>query len=319
MKSSDVLALVRAHFARNELLFEAAVRAIAAGASKEASEQLLRLLTRHGPHQGEFIQLDAKVAPYLHGRACAERLRDVVLDDAQRADFERFLLEARSVDRLALFGLKPRNKLMLNGPPGCGKTMTASALAGELGLPLLTVQFGSLFGSHMGESSARLSSIFDEMGKRRAVFLFDEFDAVAQARGDSRGTGGEMNRIVVTLLQRLDAAPSDSIIIAATNHSELLDRAVFRRFDMVVNYDRPNELRRSEFIERRLSRVGVAPSLAGMLTQRSAGWSFADIGRACDDAIREVALSGRQKVTEVDVLAGVGRVERGALSGKEGP
>jgi SpoVK/Ycf46/Vps4 family AAA+-type ATPase len=149
-----------------------------------------------------------------------------------------------------------------------------------MGLPLMTVRFDALFSRFLGATAVQLRAIFAEMPRRPGVDLFDEFDSVAKARGDSQDVG-EMNRVVTAFLQLVDADVSGSILVAATNHVELLDRAVFRRFDVVI----PLEDQEAE-------------ELAG----HAEGWSFADVARACDDAIRTMALDDRERVFARDVV-----------------
>lgn len=138
------------------------------------------------------------------------------------------LSENRSRARLERFGVSPRRRLLFHGAPGCGKTLAAAVLAGEMGLPLMTVRFDALFSRFLGATAVQLRAIFAEMPRRPGVYLFDEFDSVAKARGDSQDVG-EMNRVVTAFLQLVDADMSGSILVAATNYVELLDRAVFRR------------------------------------------------------------------------------------------
>src|SRR6185436_12063445 len=167
-----------------------------------------------------------------------------------------------------------------HGAPGCGKTLAAAVLAGEMGLLLMTVRFDALFSRFLGATAVQLRAIFAEMPRRPGVYLFDEFDSVAKARGDSQDVG-EMNRVVTAFLQLVDADVSGSILVAATNHVELLDRAVFRRFDVIVPFEKPTR---------------------EQLAVRAEGWSFADVARACDDAVRTMALEEREAIAEHDVV-----------------
>jgi len=133
------------------------------------------------------------------------------------------------------------------------------------------------------------------------VYLFDEFDSVAKARGDSQDVG-EMNRVVTAFLQLVDSDMSGSIIVAATNHIELLDRAVFRRFDVILPFDKPTREQIVDLLQLRLSTVGLSAEVASGLAADVEGWSFADVARACDDAVRTMALDDRKEISERDVV-----------------
>jgi len=177
----------------------------------------------------------------------------------------------------------------------------AGALAGEMGLPLMTVRFDALFSRFLGATAVQLRAIFAEMPRRPGVYLFDEFDSVAKARGDSQDVG-EMNRVVTAFLQLVDADMSGSILVAATNHVELLDRAVFRRFDVIVSFDKPTREQIAELMKLRLSTVGLIEEAATRLAAHAEDRSFADVARACDDAIRTMALDDREEISERDVV-----------------
>jgi ATP-dependent 26S proteasome regulatory subunit len=141
------------------------------------------------------------------------------------------------------------------------------------------------------------------------VYLFDEFDSVAKARGDSQDVG-EMNRVVTAFLQLVDADISGSILVAATNHIELLDRAVFRRFDGIVPFDKPTREQIAALMKLRLSTVGLSDEEASKLAPHAEGWSFADVSRACDDAVRTMALDDREEILERDLVHALEELKR---------
>jgi SpoVK/Ycf46/Vps4 family AAA+-type ATPase len=163
------------------------------------------------------------------------RLSDMILEPDLKKRLERVILEYRQVDRLTTHGLAPRRKLLLLGPPGCGKSMTAAALAGELHLPLLTVQFHTLITKFMGETAAKLRLVFDAMKQSRGVYLFDEFDAIGAHRHSGQDVG-EIRRVLNSFLVFLEQDDSMGLIIAATNLEGALDSALFRRFDDTLRY-----------------------------------------------------------------------------------
>src|SRR6185312_4151129 len=158
------------------------------------------------------------------------RLTDMILPEAVERRLKEVARQYRQRDRLRSHGLSPKRKILLVGPPGCGKTMTASALAGECGLPLMFVQLHSLITKYMGETAAKLHLVFDAMGQTRGIYLFDEFDAIGAERS-ARNDVGEVRRILNSFLQFMERDDSDSIVVAATNFVGMLDEALFRRFD----------------------------------------------------------------------------------------
>lgn len=167
------------------------------------------------------------------------RLSDMVLPDAAKQSLERVVTEYREQPKLRSHGLSARRKLLLIGPPGSGKTMTASTLAGELKLPLLSVRLDGLITKFLGESAAKLRQVFDAMSPTWGVYLFDEFDAIGSDRTRPNEVG-EMRRVLNSFLQFLEADESDSLILAATNNENVLDPALFRRFDDVIRYMLPS-------------------------------------------------------------------------------
>lgn len=228
------------------------------------------------------------------------RLRDMVLDADTRETLRRLLKENRQRHRLREHGLQPRRKLLLVGPPGTGKTMTARTLAGDLQLPLFVVRFDSLISRYMGETAAKLRLVFDAMEAQPGVYLFDEFDAVGTQR--NRGDDlGEIRRVLNSFLQFIEADKTESLIIAATNHPEMLDRALFRRFDDVVQYELPDTNERIATLKNYLSpfdTTGIDWQQAG---EDSEGLSHADLQRAAEDAAKEMILAEETQI-ETDKL-----------------
>jgi len=185
---------------------------------------------------------------------------------------------------------------LLVGPPGSGKTMSASAIAGECGLPLLFVQLHSLITKYMGETAAKLHLIFDAMVQTRGVYLFDEFDAIGAERS-ARNDVGEIRRVLNSFLQFLERDDSESIIIAATNFVGMLDKALFRRFDDIIRYELPSAEMVHKLIENRLTGFSIADIKWRPITMAARGLSHAEVTRACEDAARRAVLSGTDVVT----------------------
>jgi SpoVK/Ycf46/Vps4 family AAA+-type ATPase len=232
------------------------------------------------------------------------RLSDMVLDPEIKDRLRRVIVEYRQQHKLRGRGLSARRKLLLVGPPGSGKTMTASALAGELNLPLLTVQLHVVITKFMGETAAKLRLVFDQIAKVRAVYFFDEFDAIGGHR-DRPNDVGEIRRVLNSFLQFIEQDDSDSLVLAATNHVGMLDRALFRRFDDVVQYMPPNPALVRELIENRLAMFGVQRLEWGQIVGSAEGLSYAEIARACEDAARRTVLEDDELVSTESLLAAV--------------
>ena len=231
------------------------------------------------------------------------KLADVVLCEETHSRLARFVHQQRQRDRLREFGQTPSTRLLLVGPPGSGKTLTASALAGELRLPLLTVRLETVITRFMGETAAKLRMIFDQISTTRAVYLFDEFDAIGGRRTADNDVG-EMRRVLNSFLQFLEEENStDSIIVAATNHPELLDRALYRRFDDVLEYDLPDANAIQNVLKRRLGSYRPKRPAWTKIVRAATGLSQADLTRAADEVIKAAILAGDKTVATEDLIA----------------
>ncbi len=236
------------------------------------------------------------------------RLSEMVLGPATAGVLTRVVREYRSQDKLRSHGLSARRKLLLVGPPGCGKTMTASALAGELKLPLFSVQLHGLITKYMGETAAKLHLIFDAMTDACGIYLFDEFDAIGADRG-TKNDVGEIRRVLNSFLQFLEQDDSDSLILAATNYVAMLDEALFRRFDDVVRYSRPDARQAEQLIRNRLHAFLGKRRAWKHIHDAAAGLSHAEIARACDDAAKDCILTDQQTIDAKLLIAALN--ERG--------
>lgn len=228
------------------------------------------------------------------------KLDEMVLSQPLARGLGRVLRENRGTEALRERGLHARRKLLLVGPPGTGKTMTARAIAGELHLPLYLVRFESMITKFMGESAAKLKLVFDAMCAVKAVFLFDEFDAIGAQRALPNDTG-EIRRILNSFLKFIEADESESLIIAATNHAEILDRALVRRFDDVLTYQIPEPPQILATLRRAFVGFPVQVSDWETLANEASGLSYADIVRACDDAAKDMVLDGRDALSAEQV------------------
>ncbi|MDZ7725316.1 MAG: ATP-binding protein [candidate division KSB1 bacterium] len=206
---------------------------------------------------------------------------------------QRIIHEFRQQNKLKSHGLSHRRKVLLTGPPGTGKTMTAKVLAHELRLPLHTIQVDRLVTKFMGETSAKLRQIFELIQEDIGVYLFDEFDAIGGERSLDNDVG-EMRRVLNSFLQFIEQDASDSLIVAATNSPNLLDRALFRRFDDVMQYDKPTESERKQLIENVLGTFKPSSFTWDDLLTISESLSQAEIDLACRDAIKNAILYDQQ-------------------------
>lgn len=322
MSSSDQLkALLRAHLEGDEERFSTVAMQLAAHEARIGHGKLaieLRDLidkgkTRETKHPVPMIQPRGEMADLLQASYPKTRLADMVLDDAIQTRLERLIREQRQVEKLRAHGLSPRKKLLLVGPPGTGKTLTASVLAGELSLPLFVVRLDSLMTKFMGETAAKLRLIFDTIRRTRAVYLFDEFDSI----GGQRSLGndvGEIRRVLNSFLQLIEQDVSDSLLIAATNHPDLLDHALFRRFDDVIRYAPPDETHIVQTLKAKLAGYKTRRIQWGSLARIATGLSYGDIARACEDAVKDAILHDRPVLETADLKATL--EERGAIHNK---
>lgn len=224
------------------------------------------------------------------------RLEDMILPEEVQRKLKRVLREQRQQAKLLSHGLPPRSKLLLVGPPGSGKTMSTRALAGELKLPLFTILLDGLITKFMGETAAKLRLVFDAIRETRGVYLFDEFDAIGGQRTLMNDVG-EIRRVLNSFLHFLEEAEPTSLIVAATNHPDLLDPALFRRFDDVVEYSLPTtDLARRAFTTR-LHTLNTDSVDWPVVIEAAEGLSYADIVKACEDAAKDAILSDTKAVT----------------------
>jgi len=264
-------------------------------------------LRRGGPVP--LVQPKGELANLLTVRYSDVRLASMVLTGEIEARLNRTLLEQTQQNALLAHGLSPRRKLLLVGPPGAGKTMTAAALAGELHLPLFTVVLDGLISKFMGDTAGKLRQVFDAMRLTRGVYLFDEFDAIG-ARRSKENDVGEIRRVLNSFLQFLEQDDSDSLIIAATNYPDLLDRALFRRFDDVIEYGLPDASVLERLIRNRLAAFDVPRVSWSQVAEGATGLSHAEAARAADEAAKTAVLGGNKKITTQALIAAIAERKR---------
>lgn len=236
----------------------------------------------------------------LEATACL-RLDDLLLPLPARRSGRQLIEEHQRADVLRAHGYEPRHRVLLSGPPGNGKTSFAEAIAEGLGLPFFVVRYDALIGSYLGETNARLRKLFDYVRTTPSVLFFDEFDAIGKERGDTHETG-EIKRVVSFLLMQLDQLPSYVIVIAATNHGELLDRAVWRRFQMRLAMPAPQRKEIIAFLDRILSGWPDFPKMSpAKITVKLGAVSYAEVLDFCQN-VRRRQILGLGEISVDDAL-----------------
>jgi SpoVK/Ycf46/Vps4 family AAA+-type ATPase len=227
----------------------------------------------------------------VHERVPERKLTQLYLNHGIRSAVSDLLEEQRRADLLRSYNLEPRHRVLLTGPPGNGKTSLAEALAESLAVPLFSVRYDALIGSFLGETASRVRQLFEFVCNRKCVLFFDEFDTVAKERGDTHETG-EIKRVVSSLLLEIDRLPSYVLVVTATNHPELLDRAVWRRFQLKIELPKPTLDQIREWLrdlEHRLEDKITRD--AKTLAKRLNGLSFSALEDMAQDVLRKRALS----------------------------
>jgi SpoVK/Ycf46/Vps4 family AAA+-type ATPase len=229
---------------------------------------------------------------------------NVILSEENLKILQNVALENRKQEILEAYGLKPKSKLLFCGAPGCGKTLTAKVISGVLGIPLVYANLTAIFSSYLGETATNLQKIFDYFERGEWVVLFDEFDAIAKDRNNAN-EHGEVKRLVNSLLQLIDTSTSNSLFIAATNYESLLDKAVWRRFDEVLFFGKPDLEMRMALLTRYLSKIRHSINIENVarLLDNATG---ADIERICNDAMKAAILRGDRELTNQDLETAIG-------------
>lgn len=237
---------------------------------------------------------------------------ELVLSDSVKKRLNQVILEQKQKDKLSQFELKPRRKLLFVGSPGTGKTMSAAVLATELKLPLYKIVLDNLITRFMGETAAKLRLIFDHIRQTRAVYLFDEFDAIGTQRGATNDVG-EIRRILNSFLLFVEQDYSESIILAATNHPELLDQALYRRFDDIIKFEKPKAEEITLLIKNRLSMFNCDGFKWSLIAENGVGLSAAEVTQSCEDAAKEAVLYHDAKISIDLIVKALERRKAGSI------
>jgi len=306
-------ALVRRHMEGDEEGFYSVALQVAARAAKEGKNRFAQDLRELiDAAKGDRASSALRPVPMVQPRGELAGLMSVSYPDVSldmmtlepqvRSKLDRILTEQRRSDHLAPHGLDPIHRVLLLGPPGTGKSMSAAALAHGLKLPLFTIQLDVLISKYMGETAAQLRLVFDAIAATRAVYLFDEFDALGAERGVANDVG-EARRMLNSFLQFLEQASPISLVVAATNHPKLLDKALYRRFDQVIEYRLPDAEAAIAVMKDRLTMLDTKGLNWNSLSDQTVGLSHADLVRAAEAAAKQIVLSGKKRITATALRA----------------
>lgn len=291
--AEQMKSLVKAYADCNDEKFKTVVLQIAAHEARLGHDNLARELKKQidriGNKRANIVQLTS-TNPMLSLSMHSHDLSELIVSEDISDKIQRILNEYRNKNKLISYGLTNRRKILIEGNPGTGKTLTASIIASELSLPLYTVQMDKLVTKFMGETSAKLRQVFDSIESNVGVYLFDEFDAIGADRSLDNEVG-EMRRILNSFLQFIEQDGSESIIIAATNNQKLLDQALFRRFDDVLHYTLPTQIEIKRLLEYKIKSYDEYFMIPRDVVKAAEGLSHAEIARVCDDAIKNSILN----------------------------
>ena len=304
MARSDLLIdLVKAEGHGDKARFRALVEAVIAEERAKShhvlADRLSALITTSGSHERFASEpIAPSVRELVFEINPQRRLCDLVLTPEVTTSIRELIEEHHRCDLLLSYNLEPRHRVLLAGPPGNGKTSLAEVIAAETMLPMYVARYEGIVSSFLGEPASRTEEVFEFVRTRRCVLFFDEFDTIAKERADEHETG-EIKRVVSTLLLQIDRLPAHVIVVCATNHSELLDRAAWRRFQICLSVDEPTRARAIAFLEKLSDRyggeLGLSPSI---LADRLAGSSYSELEQFALDVRRRYVL----ELPDVDVV-----------------
>ena len=300
--AEHVKGLIRAHLEQDNARFKTIVLQIAANEARQghmAVARDLKQLSEKLSNTNNIVHINNN--PLLEMYMPNDKISELIVSDNQKIKINRILEEFKNRDKLQAYGLSNRRKILLEGAPGTGKTFTASVIASELKIPLFVVQMDKIVTKFMGETSAKLRLVFEDIKKTMGVYFFDEFDAIGANRSLDNEVG-EARRILNSFLQFIEQDDSNSIIIAATNNHRLLDQALFRRFDDVIHYAMPEDDEIRAIFEKKLVKKYYTGKINTSLIEAAKGLSQSEIISACDDCFKSAILYNKQ-FNEADLIA----------------
>ncbi|MDR2172533.1 MAG: ATP-binding protein [Planctomycetaceae bacterium] len=264
MRSDLIIRLVQAGVRGDKNLLRKVIESIIAeerakhhGIFADNLQEQLNIMQVERPISNGTPLLDQRVNNLFHEIIPKRKFSDLILSEDNRQICDGFVQEHHRIDLLRSYNLEPRNRILLVGPPGNGKTSLAEAFAESLFTPLYVVRYDSIIGTYLGETAVRLKKLFEHVTTRQCVLFFDEFETLGKERGDIHETG-EIKRVVSSLLLQVDDLPSHVVVIGATNHPELLDKAVWRRFQIRMNLPAPTLAQKIEWIELFEKRIKIS-------------------------------------------------------------
>lgn len=296
-RSDLLLRLVQSGMRSDKVAFRKVVEAIAAEERnkqhKVLAEQLEALLQSapvDRPTSNGIFSPDPKLGSLFYEALPKRPLSDLILSKDVHQICQDLIQEQHRADLLRSYGLEPRNRILLVGPPGNGKTTLAEAIAEALLVPLVVIRYDGVVGTYLGETAVRLRRLFEYAATQKCVLFFDEFETLGKERGDIHETG-EIKRVVSSLLLQIDSLPSHVVVIGATNHPELLDRAVWRRFQVRINLPQPTRACLTEWFERFQKRIKMPLGMAPLtLAKKMAGYNFAEVEEFGTSVYRQYVL-----------------------------
>lgn len=249
---------------------------------------------------------DDKNTPLVEVLYPEKYFSDLVLTTKKMDQLNQIVKEFNNWDVLLSNGVYPNRRILFCGPPGCGKTASAHAIASEMGIPMLYVRFDAVVSSFLGETASNIRKVFEYAKHDNWVIFFDEFDAIGRSRNDAT-EHGEIKRVVNTFLQQLDNFKGKSLVIAATNFEKSLDYAIWRRFDEIIRFELPTSDEMIKLFLLKLKRFnGPANSISEYISEL-AGFSHSDIERVCQNIMKQCILDGRKVYTKRDIEAAINK------------
>ena len=304
-KSEQLLALLKAHYEGDGERSKTVALQIAAHEAKIGHTVLAQSIKDLVMKQSSTCSVNRTKpvdSSLIVRRASTNRKSDLIVSDKLNKQIENIILEFAQRSKLNKNGYVNRRKILLEGLPGTGKTLTATIFANELKLPLFLVQTDKLISKYMGETGAKLRQIFDSISQEIGIYFFDEFDSIGSERASDNDVK-EMHRVLNLFLQFIEQDTSDSIIIAATNSGNLLDQALFRRFDDVLRFDLPTEDEIKKLFTLKLTKFSPKKLITPDIVALTVGLCHADITKACENAIKQAILADKKQVSAVVLIA----------------